>query len=101
MKKYKTVEDLLKNKTRWTRFAYARNKYGKAVKLSSSHATRFCLTGALIKIYGSPQTDKHIDANFKLFKTLRKKSRKYGGPIFFNDTHTHAEVLNLVKQAKI
>jgi len=47
------VKELLSDESKWTRNAYARNRYGESVLPSDPEATCFCLSGAIDKCYGS------------------------------------------------
>jgi len=90
--KYKTVEELLSDPKRWTQKANARDSDGAEVRFDSDDAVCWCLWGAMAKVI--PMHDRtrvHADINNLIEE----------GAVQFNDTHTHAEVLALVKEAGI
>lgn len=46
-----TLQDLFRDKTRWTRKQYARDNKGYPVMTRDPYATSFCLAGGLIRLY--------------------------------------------------
>jgi hypothetical protein len=93
VRKHKTVLSLLRDPSRWTQCAFARNEKGNAVPFDSAEAVRFCLLGACKRVYGG----------WRGFEVLRRieKAGNTSNVVTFNDNHSHAEVLALLKKAKI
>ena len=92
---YKTVEELLSDPKRWTQSHSARNAHGMPVSVFSPEATCFCLYGALRRVYAS---------NIVLYEKSSSKLKNLplpDGYVQYNDTHTHEEVMALVKKAKV
>lgn len=89
-----SARELIVAPERWTQGYYARNKHGSKCGAFDSDAYCYCTSGALAKVCGiDPDGDGHArpyqDAIQELVITVGC------GPIFFNDTHTHAEVLDM------
>jgi hypothetical protein len=91
---YKTVFDLLSDERRWTVNHYALNELGYPVSPLSPDACRFCLRGAISRVYGRSGFENAAQCN--LYPVIGDKSISV-----FNDTSTHAEVLAAVKAAGI
>ena len=72
----------------WTRVTMARDKNGELTDPRSPLAITWCLLGALAK--------EQVDC-MTVWDALRKQSGEYGIS-YFNDSHTHAEVLALVDE---
>lgn len=94
---------LIDSPEKWTTGALARNVEGQPS--SFSEATCFCSIGALRKIRSDTARD-NIDGMFSLFQeavdVLTEVLYDRGLPrdiAFFNDSHTHAEVLALFDEA--
>lgn len=98
MKQYKTVYDLLKAPSRWTKFVAARNKKDQRVSVESPDACKFCLVGAIDKIYKIH--DKRILVRNKVRDIIY---RRYFSTISsFNDyTAKHKDIIEICKLAKI
>jgi hypothetical protein len=47
------VKDILSDESRWTQGAAARNKRGELCSVLSPDATRFCILGAMARVYRS------------------------------------------------
>lgn len=89
------VYELLATEDRWTQGWFAKDKDGNAVMndwRTNPEVTCFCLAGAVEVCYPI-YNDLQVVFN-KLFN-------KIGNITAFNDTHTHAEVLALVKELDI
>ncbi|MFI5404981.1 MAG: hypothetical protein ACHQ1D_00560 [Nitrososphaerales archaeon] len=87
------IKELLKNRWKWTKGAFARTWYGTKTEYYSSNASRFCLLGALLKCY-----------NFDFEEPGTKIELKIGGTISeWNDNpdRTFAEVKQLVEELDI
>lgn len=94
MEQYLNVYDLLKDEARWTKGSGARNKNNEAVSYDSEDAEKWCLLGAVQKIYGDTVVLRNIVID-KIFTEIKI------GPVFFNDTSTHQELLELVQKLEI
>ena len=78
----------------WCQGVSARDAEGRAMLSSNPKATRFCLIGAICKAgEGSEPRIKAIGVIAKIFGI------PFEEVVCFNDTHTHAEVLNLLQRA--
>lgn len=96
MRKYETVAALLKNPKRWTKRVMARTAFGRSCPVTSPSAASFCLIGACLRVYNPV-------ARERVFKKLNAELDRIGSfsPAFFNDTHTHKEVLALLQKANV
>jgi hypothetical protein len=98
--KYKTVQELLSQPSRWTTRQYARNSHGDHVKPYDPHATCWCLVGAIDKVY--PDQSNANVAIEKVRTVLTTKYRhEFPNVIEFNDNHNYSEVLEVVTLANI
>jgi len=97
MRTFKTVAALLRDKRRWTKGTTGETADGLVVGWDSPKAVRFCLVGAIRKVYG-PRSNS-------IMETLRKHHllNNSCGIINFNDaaSTSHADVMRLVRKAKI
>jgi hypothetical protein len=103
--KYKTVYELLESPERWTQKKFAADKDGKKVSELDSRAVKFCLTGAIVHVY-FPKGGVISAINSKYYQKVLKIICGARSPFShsvceFNDSHTHAEILELVKGAGI
>jgi hypothetical protein len=91
-----TVQELLADPERWTKNAVARNQYGAAIPHTHDpDACKWCLYGALLRVYGSGNYWPFED---KLLKTL---GRETVAPWNDDPERTHAQVLEAVTKAGI
>lgn len=95
MKKFKTVYELLKDKSMWTRKVCARGKGGQEVWTASPSAVSFCFVGAYFRVYGC-----------KMPPSLKKAilDRTNGlGAVYYNDapSTTHSDIVKLAKELGI
>lgn len=91
------VEALLSDPTRWTQHAAARNTQGKGVAGAAADAVCWCPRGAVSRLAIGPDgmTSPNWEAAVAALDTVS------GGNIAtFNDSHTHAEVLAKVREAR-
>lgn len=98
------VYALIEAPERWCQNTDARDAEGDAVGDTSARAVSWCLLGAFHKI-GIPDNwrahtellmpDLDIDADLE----RANRDGTAAGVSYFNDTHTHAEVLALLRQA--
>lgn len=89
-KVYKTVRSLLNDPRRWGRHHY------------ESHG-RYCLYGAIDRVYGEESSDRRSDAVNRLRAALGILGRDFGGVAYFNDNPgtTHQDILRVIRKAKI
>jgi hypothetical protein len=83
-----TISELLSNETKWTKFADARNSYGKGVSPTSSEAVKWCLQGAAIKC-------GHFNNLSDWFLTNYPSASHISG---FNDKSTFQTVMQRVQE---
>lgn len=92
MQQYPTVAEMLADKQRWTQHAFARDAKGHGVPPLSPAAVCVCLSTAIRLVYsGRGKVNAH-DA-------IHEATGEH--PMVFNDTHTHEEVLELVRRLKL
>lgn len=85
------LRDRISSRKRWCQGALAKNKYGLRVSPDSTDAVSWCLVGALQTV----SLSAHVGE--VLMSGLPKSY--YGTLSHYNDTHTHAEVLQVVDRA--
>lgn len=94
MKTTITALELLKDPSKWIQGNMAKDINNNIVPYDSKEAYKFCLIGALYKVYG--YGTKECDEAIKRMNVF-----PHINLIQFNDNHTHQEVLNLLKEAKV
>lgn len=88
------ARELISDQKRWTQKAYARDRYGFGTGPWLKNAICFCSRGALMKASGLKVNEVvATPANTVL------QSNMNGNVPLFNDTHTHAEVLEAFDRA--
>lgn len=94
---YPTVRELLADPARWCQGTAARDSGGREVYVEEPDAVRFCLTGALWKVYGmtGPALYHAIQAVSDVNPDVKDALGQW------NDSHTHADVLALVEKAGV
>jgi hypothetical protein len=97
IEKFKTVRELLADKSRWCQRFYARDAKGRRVNPRDGSAVSFCLLGACARVYASRPALEEREAIDKLQQLIPL----YPGIVTFNDTSSHAQVLDLVTKAGI
>lgn len=75
---------LVSNPETWCQNASARNDDGHVVAVFSGEATRFCSFGACMYVGGETDGERFFDLLSRF---------THAGLIRYNDTHTHAEVV--------
>src|SRR5690349_5347883 len=97
---FSTVVELLSDIERWVKGHYAVNKAGIKCSPAADVACKWCLMGAVAKIYGI-NTQRQHDATNTLIRVLRDKHGR--SIVQWHDVkeRTHEEVLELAKQASI
>lgn len=88
----KAVRELLSDESHWTQGEAARSEDGRAVSPQEKEACSWCLIGAAIKV-----AEEGSDAHQILRALKEAGSIKYVH--HFNDSHSHAEVLQLLDKA--
>lgn len=88
------VREVIKDRKSWTYNAWARDKYGKPVRVDSENAVRFCLLGAGEKVTGNLGL---LTDWYDLLLELCKYTDNNPGE--FNDTHTHKQVIEMLDRA--
>jgi hypothetical protein len=85
----KKARELISDPKRWTKGAGARDKHGDPVPITNPGAVCWCVSGALVHVAG-------FSDGYDAEKLLLPGG---GGITGFNDTHEHAEVLELMDKA--
>ena len=87
------ARELISVPERWTQGCLARNRAGKECSFRSNDSVRWCSIGALNKI-----STLNIVSHALVFlsKAVSVKTNKFST---WNDTHTHAEVLQAFDRA--
>jgi hypothetical protein len=90
----KSVYELLESPERWTKLYTAVDVTGEPIYCESDKACKFCLLGAIIRVYSGNKA--HIIGQLQNYLEV-------GSIALFNDDPktTHADVLALVKEAGI
>lgn len=89
------ARELLADEAHWVRGDFARNASGASVLSTSTDACAWCLVGAMRNKAGG-KTDAYFSAFSAIFRLLRNGHTRLSD---FNDTHSHAEVLDLLDRA--
>jgi hypothetical protein len=97
----RSVRGLLRKPEAWCKYTYAKNANGIGISAEANDAVRFCLSGAITRVYGSrfEQSGKVYD---RLLSYL-KRSYKARSIVSFNDRRktTHADILKVCRAVKI
>ncbi len=98
MSPFKTVAELLEDPKRWCQGHSAALSDGSPTFSQDDQAVAWCVAGAIWVVYGAREKMPGRDetAFTALFRVIGVTS-----PGSFNDTHTHAEVLDAVRRAGI
>lgn len=86
------ARDLIADPKRWTHHALARDSVFRKTVPNSPDATCWCALGAIWKATGDVEAD-----NDGAYSALHDVIN--GSVVNFNDTHTHAEVIELFNKA--
>lgn len=103
---YDKAWKLLEDPARWTQQDAARDAEGDSCNAYSDKAVAFCVVGALERVYchfGSTSAevwDKYLAASKKVRAAIAEKHPTRTISIF-NDNHSHAEVLALLKELDV
>jgi len=84
------ARELISKPENWTQRAAARTASGHRTSALSTNAVCYCAMGALLKISPLYQGSRHIDMLAKAMDD---------SVAYYNDTHTHAEVLAMFDKA--
>ena len=87
----KAARQLISDPAKWTQGWFARNALGELVDVDSSSAVCFCSIGALCRVESAAYSEAK--------RTLERNISDGLSLGWFNDTHTHAEVLALFDAA--
>jgi len=83
------ARDLITDPKHWTQKSSARNNDGIPVDPSDPSAVSFCVYGAMDHVMRDGIGVRYCAAIQALIKV-------YDMPVYYNDTHSHAEVLDLL-----
>ena len=86
------VYRLIEKPENWLQGDFAKNQFGEIVASDSNEACQWCLLGAFEHVL---KADEIGDA----YSFFPDENGFTGSFMVFNDTHTHAEVLALLKSA--
>lgn len=89
------AHELIATPDKWCKKDCAQDFNGTATMIDSPDACKFCVAGAILKCY-SGFTEESMCAREILSNHLDIKNIGY-----WNDTHTHAEVLAVLKELDI
>ena len=91
---YKPLKELLSSQDRWCQEELAKDEHGNNVRPRNPNAVRFCLLGAIIKLYES-RPRHYLLADF-ILETVKDKIRyllpDYRSLSTFNDTHSFEDI---------
>jgi hypothetical protein len=88
----KAARAKIEDPERWTTGMYARNREGLPIPSNDRVACKWCAHGAMMAVTDDDDPD--------YYKAINALSNVCGGsPANFNDSHTHAEVLDAFDQA--
>ena len=100
MKKYKTIRELFRAPSHWTKGSLAVTKYGYECPVNANDAVCFCLEGAIRFIYPVKQ---RASVRKKLLATIKEKFNGFSNIIAFNDhmDRTIGHIREVVKMARV
>ena len=87
---------LIENPKAWTQGVSARDSTGLPVPATNTEACRWCTLGAIDKV--TNDRNSRAEAQRRIREVLREET-PYPSIAKFNDNHTHAEVLALLRKA--
>jgi hypothetical protein len=88
---------LIENPEAWTQGASAQDSAGLPVPPESQQACRWCTLSAIDKV-SNYDYNSWLEATLKVREVLQKE-QPFASIAAFNDNHTHAEVLALLRKA--
>lgn len=89
----KAARELISVPERWTQKESARHKNGNAIDWYDPNASCWCSSGALSKVFGSGSYRSLTNCSGILNEVAG------GSFVYYNDAHTHAEVLAMFDRA--
>ncbi len=89
----KAARELISDPAKWTQGVLARDGEGAAVSPRSAEAVCWCAAGSLHKVLPARTKPESFDAIYSSLEAISPN------PVFYNDTHTHAEVMAMVDRA--
>jgi hypothetical protein len=89
---------LIENPDAWTQGVSAQDSTGLSVPATATEACRWCTLGAIDKVTGDDDHDNWQAATHTVRNVILKET-SYTSIPDFNDNHTHAEVLALLRKA--
>jgi hypothetical protein len=95
----KGARELLSDRKRWTKHAYARDLQSTPTNAKNPTACKWCLAGAFSKISVYEDYIKACDIITRAISSETKGIYVFKGLTIFNDTHTHREVLAILDKA--
>lgn len=99
------VKELLADKNRWTQNVYARDAFDTSCGPLEERAICFCIIGAIKRCYGDKESlEKHLAGVNPVLARIKEHliEKGLGKDIaYFNDTHTHEEVLAVLEKLDI
>ena len=87
------ARELISKEENWCQHAHARSKFGGKCDVDSNEAYAFCMQGAVFRILEvEPKyaSNSKLDFSRKIFGLINDFN-----VVYFNDNHTHTEVLAL------
>lgn len=93
----KDARALIADEKNWTRGTYSRDQYGECVEPSSKEAACFCSLGALAKASNAVELEETLDGEAVLVSLVYEEG--FVDVASFNDSHSHAQGLNLFDRA--
>jgi len=93
------ARELISDPERWAQGAWAKNAPGHSVQTRAPEAVSWCAAGAIYRCAGN--SDLSIDTRELLYDVIGSNISPDSGHVIaeFNDTHTHAEVLEMFDRA--
>ena len=85
---------LITPRRRWTKHVYARTFFGKSRLAIDPDASRFCASGAIMRVSGG-----FTPEFYRAESALNAQGTSYSGVPRFNDRHRHKEVLAIFDRA--
>lgn len=99
MEEIKTVQELLSNRENWCQGYLALNKCNEPIDPWDSKACRWCLFGAIQKVYGRNTIES--SSIFKKFREYLIKNYPEFTITIFNDTKYYEDIMLIVKECNI
>lgn len=96
---------LLTDPDHWTQHYNARTAANVPVYATSDHAVKFCVSGAIIHLFGDNKTSyrvlEYLDRSLQTYTPdMHAQPTGYDNVECFNDVVTHTEVLTFLRTAR-